>query len=85
MLHHRRHQPFVRGSRAALVACAVPSPHIRVVAGLDGALVHLNDPAPVNTGARYNRRFAQFFGAMENLGAQEINDFSPVYVAHLTS
>ena len=67
------------------VAGAVPSPHIRVVAGLEGGLVHVNDPAPVNTGARYNRRFTQFFARMENLGAQELNELSPVYVAHLTS
>jgi len=66
------------------VATAVPSPHIRVVTGIDGSLLSVNDPWPVNSGARYSRSVAQFFGRMEHLGAQELTEPNPVYVAYLS-
>ena len=65
------------------VATWAPGPHIRVVTGIQGSTLFINDPAPVGTGSRYTRTFAQFFGAMENLGAKEMNETFPVYVAYL--
>ncbi len=65
------------------VATWAPGPHIRVVTGLVGNTVHINDPAPVNKGSTYTRSFSQFFGAMENLGEREANQKFPVYVAYL--
>ena len=65
------------------VAAAVPSPHIRVIRGMEGGMLHVNDPAPVNHGRQYTRSFNQFFGRMEALGSQELNQPNPVYVAYL--
>jgi hypothetical protein len=65
------------------VAGAVPTPHIRVVTGLDGGQVLVNDPAPVSVGKRYRRHIESFFGQMETLGRQELAHPTPVYVAHL--
>lgn len=67
------------------VASAAPAPHIRVVTGYEGERLFINDPAPVNSGSRYERSFASFFGAMETLGAQEMKQKAPVYVAYLRS
>jgi len=67
------------------VASAAPAPHIRVVTGYEGERLFINDPAPVNSGSRYERSFATFFGAMETLGAQEMRQRSPIYVAYLRS
>lgn len=60
-----------------------PGPHIRVVTGFDQGQIHINDPWPVNTGARYSRQFQVIFGQMESLGAREMGEPNPVYVAHL--
>lgn len=65
------------------VATWAPGPHIRVVTGLQGNILYINDPAPVGKGSTYTRSFHQFFGAMENLGARELKQASPVYVAYL--
>jgi hypothetical protein len=65
------------------VASAVPSPHIRVIRGMEGGMLHVNDPAPVNHGRQYTRSFNLFFGRMEALGGQELNQPNPVYVAYL--
>jgi len=65
------------------VATWAPGPHIRVVTGQLGPLVFINDPAPVAQGSQYVRFFSQFFGAMENLGARELREKAPVYVAYL--
>jgi len=65
------------------VATWAPGPHIRVVRGMTGSTVHVNDPWPVNQGRQYNQPFTQFFGSMENLGARELNEKAPVYVASL--
>ena len=67
------------------VASAVPSAHIRVVTGLDNGVLYINDPWPVSRGAKYTRSFSQFFGAMETLGAVEVGQPSPIYVAYLAS
>ncbi|SON56590.1 Papain-like cysteine protease AvrRpt2 [Hartmannibacter diazotrophicus] len=67
------------------VASAVPSPHIRVVTGMEGERLWINDPWPVGSGARYVRTFTQFFGQMENLGAQELDEPAPIYVAYLAA
>ena len=66
------------------VATWAPRPHIRVVTGMLGDRLWINDPAPVNSGSQYTRTFSQFFGAMENLGARESNESFPVYVAYLS-
>lgn len=65
------------------VASAVPSAHIRVIRGYDGARLFVNDPAPVNVGAQYTRGFREVFEKMENLGRRERNETAPVYVAYL--
>jgi ABC-type bacteriocin/lantibiotic exporter with double-glycine peptidase domain len=65
------------------VATWAPGPHIRVVTGLSGNTVFINDPAPIGRGSQYTRTFSQFFGAMENLGSREFAQNSPVYVAYL--
>jgi hypothetical protein len=65
------------------VASAAPAPHIRVVSGIEGSLLHIKDPAPVNKGSSYARAFTLFFGKMEKLGEQENNQPNPVYVAYL--
>ena len=65
------------------VATWAPGPHIRVVTGILGNTVYINDPAPVGKGSQYTKSFAQFFGSMENLGAREQNQKAPVYVAYL--
>lgn len=65
------------------VATWAPGPHIRVVAGISGNTLFINDPAPVGSGSRYTRSFKKFFGTMENLGSREMLEHSPVYVAYL--
>lgn len=66
------------------VASLAPAgPHIRVVRGMVGHTLYINDPAPVDQGGRYTQSFATFFGAMEGLGAQELSQPNPCYVAHL--
>ena len=65
------------------VATWAPGPHIRVVTGIEGTMLSINDPAPVNQGSRYQKTFASFFGAMEDLGRREMLQVSPVYVAYL--
>jgi predicted double-glycine peptidase len=65
------------------VASKAPAPHIRVVRGMAGSTVFINDPAPVSMGSKYSRSFKNFFGAMEGLGAEERKEPAPVYVAHL--
>jgi hypothetical protein len=65
------------------VASADPAPHIRVVTGIAGNMLSVNDPLPVGVGAQYKRPFMTFFGKMETLGSRELNQPSPVYVAYL--
>jgi len=65
------------------VATWAPNPHIRVVTGMNRNVVWINDPGPVNRGSVYARPFSVFFGAMEELGSRELDQASPVYVAHL--
>jgi len=65
------------------VATWAPGPHIRVVTGMVAVTLFVNDPAPVNVGSHYLRRFNDFFGAMEQLGMRELKEQSPVYVAYL--
>jgi hypothetical protein len=65
------------------VATWAPGPHIRVVTGMSNEICSINDPWPPNQGSVYTRTFAQFFGSMENLGARELDQPSPVYVAYL--
>ncbi len=65
------------------VATWAPGPHIRVVTGLTGNTLFINDPAPVGKGSQYPLTFSKFFGAMENLGSREMTQKSPVYVAYL--
>jgi hypothetical protein len=65
------------------VATWAPGAHVRVVTGMNGNTLFINDPAPVNQGSVYTCLFDDFFGAMENLGTRELNEQSPVYVAYL--
>jgi len=79
---HSRIQELLDSHGPLWVAGAAPAPHIRVVTGMEGGVVYINDPWPVNRGAQYARAFEHFFGEMENLGASEMNERSPVYVAY---
>lgn len=63
------------------VASAAPAPHIRVVSGYEGQTLFINDPGPVGRGSQYTSSFNDFFGKMEKLGAQELKQRAPVYVA----
>lgn len=65
------------------VATWAPGPHIRVVTGMNGTTLSINDPWPVGQGDRYACSF-DVFGTMEELGGRELNQPSPVYVAHLS-
>ncbi len=65
------------------VAGAVPSPHIRVVTGYYWGLLSVNDPWPPNRGEKYLRAFSTFMLEMETLGADELGEPAPVYVAHM--
>lgn len=67
------------------VASAAPAPHIRVVTGYEGQSLFVNDPAPVNAGSQYIATFNFLFGQMESLGAQELAQPAPVYVAYLSA
>lgn len=64
------------------VATYAPGAHIRVVTGLVGDTVYINDPWPPNTGKQESMSFADFFGAMEELGRRD-DDINAVYVAYL--
>jgi hypothetical protein len=65
-------------------ASVVPAgPHIRVIRGITGDQLYINDPSPVGTGSQYQSPFGTEFGAMETLGAMELGQASPVYLAHL--
>jgi ABC-type bacteriocin/lantibiotic exporter with double-glycine peptidase domain len=74
---------LLRAKGPLWVATWAPGPHIRVVTGMNGDNVSINDPAPVNGGSQYTMTFSRFFGAMENLGARELAQRAPVYVAYL--
>ncbi len=76
------HGPLWVASLAPLSG-AGRAPHIRVVTGMEGGSVFVNDPWPVNRGDRYQRAFQTFFGQMEDLGGRELKERNPVYVAHL--
>jgi hypothetical protein len=65
------------------VATWAPGPHIRVVSGMVGSTLMIQDPAPVNRGSFYTMTFDRFFGAMETLGSREMDEGSPIYVAYL--
>ncbi|MEZ4776214.1 MAG: M12 family metallopeptidase [Bacteroidia bacterium] len=70
--------------------------HIRVVTGMrgdgtpDGTRVYINDPwdrgmtnfTMPNNGSQYDLTFTEFMQEMENLGASELREASPWYVAH---
>jgi hypothetical protein len=77
------HGPLWVASLVPLGTPPRPSPHIRVVRGIDGDKVLVNDPWPVGAGARYMRAFDRFFGRMEGLGAREMSQPAPIYVAYL--
>ena len=65
------------------VASAAPAPHVRVICGCAADHVYVNDPAPIGQGSQYTRRFNDFFGRVERLGASEWRQRAPVYLAHL--
>jgi Papain-like cysteine protease AvrRpt2 len=75
---------LLRAKGPLWVATWAPNPHIRVVTGSDRGILLINDPAPVNSGSKYALHFDAFFGAMESLGARELKEASPVYVAYLS-
>ena len=79
-----QHGPLWLAALVPLSGVANPAPHIRVVTGFEGGRVYINDPWPVNRGSVYTRSFQQIFvGQMEALGASELNQPAPIYLAHL--
>ncbi|HEV8591338.1 MAG TPA: papain-like cysteine protease family protein [Pyrinomonadaceae bacterium] len=78
-----RVQQLVDSNGPLWIASAAPAPHIRLVTGYNGNVLYINDPAPVNRGSQYTSGFENFFGQMETLGSQEMNQKAPVYVAYL--
>ena len=79
------HGPLWLASLAPLSGTGRSAPHIRVVTGMEGGQVFVNDPWPVNKGSQYSQPFNTVFGQMEALGATELSQPNPVYVAHLRS
>lgn len=77
--------PLWLASYAPLPGTGGYGPHIRVVTGVEGSQVYVNDPWPVNRGKKYNRNFDTVFGQMETLGARERNQPNPIYLAYLSS
>ncbi len=79
-----QHGPLWLAALVPLSGVANPVPHIRVVTGFEGGRVYINDPWPVNRGSIYTRSFQQIFvGQMEALGASELKEPAPIYLAHL--
>ena len=78
--------PLWLAGMVSLSGVANPVPHIRVVTGFEGGHVYLNDPWPVGRGSQYTSTFQQVFvGQMETLGASELNEPAPIYLAHLAT
>lgn len=80
------------------LASSVPGAHIRVITGMDDgysetSTVYINDPwekgmqvfQSSNKGAQYSMTFGDLMSQYERLGASELNQPLPVYVAHLIS
>lgn len=80
------------------LASAVPGPHVRVITGIsvnrtnpDASIVTINDPwqrgmaafRPTNTGSSYTTRWDVLMTQYEGLGAQELKEPSPIYLAHM--
>lgn len=81
-----RYGPLWLAGLVPLSGVAHPVPHIRVVTGFEGGQVYINDPWPVHSGSRYTRSFQTIFvGQMETLGATELNQPVPIYLAHLAA
>lgn len=85
---------LVRSRGPLWVACDVrfpgasrASPHIRVVTGVQGEgsgmLLNVNDPGPVGRGSQYNESYATFIAKNELLGAGELKQPEPIYIAHM--
>lgn len=82
----QNHGPLWLAGLVRLSGVANPVPHIRVVTGFEGGQVYINDPWPVNSGSRYTSNFQTIFvGQMETLGASELNQPAPIYVAYLAA
>lgn len=58
-------------------------PHIRVITGLTGSQLRINDPWPVGKGKKYKKSFKRFFSQMEELATEESNQSAPNYLAYL--
>lgn len=76
-------QSLLRYAGPLWFASLAPAPHIRVIRGFQGDQLVVNDPGPVNRGSQYNRSYTSLFGQMEALGASELTQASPVYVAYM--
>ena len=78
------HGPLWLAALVQLPGTSGLSPHIRVITGMKSGRVFINDPWPVNVGARYSASFATIFvNQMESLGASEMREPAPIYLAHL--
>ncbi len=65
---------------------SVATPHIRVVTGAreqSPFKLFVNDPGPVGLGSRYEESYQDFTAKNELLGAGELSEPSPVYIAYL--
>lgn len=58
-------------------------PHVRVISGMMGNRLFINDPRPPGVGERYESSFNAVFGLQEELARMEAAETSPVYLAHL--
>lgn len=85
---------LVRARGPLWVACDVrfpgarrSCPHIRVVTGVrdnqSPMMLQVNDPGPVGIGSRYEESYEAFCAKNELLGAGELAEPSPIYVAYL--
>lgn len=62
-------------------------PHIRVVTGVrdlqSPMMLRINDPGPVGRGSSYEESYTDFVAKNELLGAIEIKEPAPIYIAYL--
>jgi hypothetical protein len=63
------------------------SPHIRVVTDVrdlqSPMMLKVNDPGPVGMGSAYEESYTEFVRKNEMLGAEELREPSPIYIAYL--
>ncbi len=69
---------------ADVQAGAGVAPHIRVITGVEGDDVLINDPGPVGRGSQYRSRYGAVANQNTDLGAAELNWNRPIYMAYMS-